>query len=114
MLGLQGRWVAVTKNSTNWLCSSNRSISVSFSFNKCSLIKKIGKFCAIFNFFFNIIRWSRVNVAICGTDFMPEYRLDPNAAYLNIMTNYSNNEKSTKLHQWGFREDTVRKSSINR
>ena len=57
---------------------------------------------------FNFIpsRWSRATVSIAGKEFLPGYRLDPNAAFLDLMTGYSNEEKSTYLYPTGFREDT--------
>ena len=66
---------------------------------------------------FNFItfRWSRATVAIAGKEFLPGYRLDPNAAFLDLMTSYSNEEKSTKkMWPTGFREDTNGKSEYNK
>ena len=65
---------------------------------------------------FNFIpsRWSRATVSIAGKEFLPGYRLDPNAAFLDLMTDYSNEEKSTNLWPTGFREDTIGKSAYNK
>ena len=55
-------------------------------------------------------RWDQATVSVAGKEFLPGHRLDPNAAYLDIMTNYSKIEKETVLFQAGYREDTPSKS----
>ena len=59
-------------------------------------------------------RWERATVTIAGKEFLPGHRLDPNAAYMDIMTNYSKIEKDTQLYQAGYREDTEGKSDYNK
>ena len=59
-------------------------------------------------------RWSKATVTIAGKEFLPGHRLDANAAFLDVMTNYSKIDKGTKLWQIGYRDDTVGKSVYNK
>ena len=59
-------------------------------------------------------RWAGAKVSISGKEFLPTYRLNPNAAFLDLMTNYSEEEKSTYLYQTGFRADTATKAAFNK